>query len=334
MRRTALCACMRACVYERYGGPEVVRVAEVPSPVPKADEVRVCVVASTVTSADHRIRALDAPRGFGLMMRPAFGIRRPRQRILGTELSGVVDAVGDRVTRFRPGDAVFAFPGAKLGCHAEYRTLPQDGPVAPKPARLSFDEAAALSFGGSAALHFLDAAALAPGERLLVVGASGAVGAALVQLAKHRGAHVTGVTSARNLDFVRSLGADEVVDHTTEDFAARGESYHVVADAVGVAPFARSRRVLRKGGTFLGIVATLPEMLAAPYQRVTSGRRIVLGPAREGPDVVRRLAELAHAGALRPPIDRRYDLSQIADAHAYVDTRRKRGSVVVAFGTP
>jgi len=204
---------MRAAVYERYGPPSVVHVAEVQKPTPKDDEVLIRVQATTVTTADWRARSLDLPPGFGPLGRLIFGISGPRQKILGTELSGEIEAVGKAVTRFKPGDTVFAYPGLRMGAHAEYRALSESAAIAPKPANLSHQEAAALCFGGTTALYFFRQAKLAAGETILVNGATGQVGAAIIQLARHFGARVTGVTSTANLELASSLGAEEVIDY-------------------------------------------------------------------------------------------------------------------------
>ena len=319
---------MKAYVYRRYGGPDVVELADVPDPVPKDDEVLVKVLATTVTAADWRVRTLSMPKGFGPVARLAIGVTRPRQPIMGTELAGVVEAVGSRVTRFKPGDAVVAFPGGKMGCHAQFRTVAEDGPIAPKPERLTFEEAASLSFGGTTALHFLRKAALAPGERVLVVGASGNVGTAIVQLAKHEGARVTGVTSTRNLDLVRSLGADDVVDYRKEDWLARENAFDVVADTVGEVPFSRSKRVLAGNGRHLAVAGGLSDTLASARKR-EGGKRVIAGPAPERAEDVREVMALAERGVLRPVIDRVYAWEEMREAHAHVESRRKRGSVVV-----
>ena len=320
---------MKAYVVRRYGGPEVVHLEDVPKPVPGNDEVLIRIHATTVTAGDWRVRSLEVPRGLGLLARLALGLRRPRQPILGTELAGVVESVGKDVTRFKPGDAVLAFPGEKMGGHAQYRAMPEDGAVARKPANLSFEEAASLPFGGTTALHFLRKAGVKVGDEVLVIGASGGVGTALVQLAKHLGARVTGVTSTPNLALVASLGADHVIDYTREDFTQGGHTYDVVADTVGATGYARCKPALKDGGRFLAIAGGLPDMLAAAWVPLTSRRKVIAGPAQERPEDVQQLADLAEAGTLRPVIDRRYGFTQMQVAHAYVDTRRKRGSVVV-----
>lgn len=323
---------MKAYVCRRYGGPEVVELADVPKPTPRDDEILVRIRATTVTAGDWRVRTLEVPKGLGPIARLALGVTRPRQPILGTELAGVVESVGEDVTRFKTGDAVFAFPGGKMGAHAEYRAIAEKGPVAPKPARLSFEEAASLPFGGTTALHFLRKAGIKPGERILVVGASGGVGTALVQLAKGLGADVTGVTSTRNVALVSSLGADRVLDYTREDYTRGGATFDVIADTVGATPYSRAKRALGETGRFLAIAGGMSDMLAAAWAPLTGRRRVIAGPADERPEDIAEIAALAEAGTLRPVIDRRYPFDGMREAHTYVATRRKRGSVVVAVG--
>jgi NADPH:quinone reductase-like Zn-dependent oxidoreductase len=320
---------MKAYVIRRYGGPEVVELADVPKPVPKNNEVLVKIFATTVTAGDWRMRTLDVPKGFGLLVRLALGITGPRQPIFGTELAGVVETAGTAVTRYKPGDAVFAFPGSKMGCHAQYRAMREDGPIALKPEKLSFEEAASISFGGTTALHFLRKANVRPGEKILVIGASGGVGSALVQLAKHLGAQVTGVTSTANVELVASLGAERVIDYTKDDLTRSFETYDIVADAVGTMPFARATLLLKEKGRFLSIAGSMSDMFAALWAPLLGSKRVIAGPAGERPEDVRQLTEFATAGVLRPVIDRSYGFAQMAEAHAYVETRRKRGSVVV-----
>lgn len=322
---------MKAYVCRRYGGPEVVELVDVPKPVPKDNEVLVKIHATTVTSGDWRVRTLTMPRGFAPIARLALGITRPRQPILGTELAGVIETVGKEVTRFRPGDEVLGFPGGQMGCHAQYRVLAESGPIALKPSNLSFEQAASLCFGGSTALHFLRKAEIKAADKVLVIGASGGVGTAVVQLAKHFGAEVTGVTSGTNLDLVMSLGADAAIDYTREDFTARNETYDVIADTVTATSFARCKDALRENGRLLVIAGGMPDLLASLWVPLTGSRKVIAGPAEERPEDVQRLADLAEAGALKPVIDRRYSFTQMAEAHAYVATGRKRGSVVVSM---
>lgn len=322
---------MKAYVCRRYGGPEVVELVDVPKPVPKDNEVLVKIHATTVTSGDWRVRTLTMPRGFAPIARLALGITRPRQPILGTELAGVIETVGKEVTRFRPGDEVLGFPGGQMGCHAQYRVLAESGPIALKPSNLSFEQAASLCFGGSTALHFLRKAEIKAADKVLVIGASGGVGTAVVQLAKHFGAEVTGVTSRTNLDLVMSLGADAAIDYTREDFTARNETYDVIADTVAATSFARCKDALRENGRLLVIAGGMSDLLASLWVPLTGSRKVIAGPAEERPEDVQRLADLAESGALKPVIDRRYSFTQMAEAHAYVATGRKRGSVVVSM---
>lgn len=322
---------MKAAVVTRYGPPEVVEIREVETPTPGDDEILIRTRAATVSSGDWRVRSLEVPTGFGLLTRLLFGLRRPRKAVLGSELSGEVVAAGKNVTRFRVGDAVVAYADAAMGCHAEYKVMPQEGVVAPKPPGLSFEEAAALSFGGVTALRFLEWGAVQPGERVLVNGASGAVGTAAVQLARHLGATVTGVCSAAGRDLVLSLGAEAVIDYTQEDVPSHGATYDVIVDAAGTLPFSRSKPLLREGGRLLLVLGSLPAMLEAPWAALTSRKRVVVGTATGRPEDLRFLTTQAEAGAFRPVVDRTYPFEQIVAAHRYVDTGRKKGSVVVTF---
>lgn len=320
---------MKAAVYRTYGPPEVVRVEDVDDPKPRNNEVLIEIRATTVSTADWRARSLIMPGGFGPMARPAFGLFGPRQPILGSELAGEVVAVGRDVTKFKVGDEVFAYPGFGLGCHAQYRAMPEDGRIERKPANLRFEEAAALCFGGATALHFLrDVAKLQPGEAVLVIGASGAVGTAAVQIAKALGGVVAGVCSTANLDVVRSIGADRVIDYTRDDYAAGGTTYDVIFDTTGRASFATCGPVLKAGGRLVLIVASLWQLLGALGPRAGT-KRVLAGPAPETLEHLRTLKDLAEAGHFRPVIDGCYPLERIVEAHARVDSQRKRGSVVV-----
>lgn len=323
---------MKAITYRKYGPPEVLEISDVPKPVPKDDELLIRVHATTVSSGDWRVRSLELPAGFGLLGRLFLGINGPRQPILGSELAGEVEAVGRAVISFKIGDQVFAFSGVGMGCYAEYKCMPANGAVAMKPSKLSYEQAAALSFGGSTMLDFFRRGALRSGERVLVNGASGAVGTAAVQLAKHFGAHVTGVCSTANLEVVRSIGADHVIDYTKHDFTQSGELFDVIVDTAGTAPFSRSGPLLPRGGRLLVVLGGLPDLLKAPWRTMTSGKRVVAGPAAERPEYVRQLGELAEAGRFLPVIDRCYPFEQVVAAHKYVDQGHKRGNVVISLG--
>ncbi len=322
---------MRAVVCERYGPPELLRFRELEQPRPRRQELLIQVRATTVSSADWRVRSLTVPAGFGPILRLVLGLSRPRQPILGTELAGVVAAVGRDVRRFRVGDRVIAFRDAAMGCHADYVCMPEDGALAPTPANLSDAEAAALCFGGTTALDFLRRGKLRPGERVLVNGASGAVGTAAVQLARHGGALVTGVCSGPRAELVRSLGASHVIDYTREDFTRNGERYDLILDTVGTAPFRRSRASLAPGGRLLQVLADLPEMLLAPWRSLITGYTVIAGPVAVRTGDVECLAQLAEAGHYRPVIDRRYPFEQIVAAHRYVDAGHKVGNVVITL---
>jgi NADPH:quinone reductase-like Zn-dependent oxidoreductase len=324
---------MRAASVDRFGPPEVVHLVEAPRPEPKPDELLVRVRATTVSVADERLRSRRVPRGLGPFVGPAIGFRRPKHRVLGMEAAGVVESIGSAVTRFAPGDEVIVMRGARFGCHAEYVTVPESGEVAPKPRNLSYEEAAAVIFGGHTALRYLDLVSIGPGTEVLVNGASGAVGTAAVQLAASRGARVTAVTSGRNAELVRSLGASHVIDYEREDFAApvpgTDPRYDVIVECVGNAPFARVAHLIRPGGALLLVIADLRGMIGAAVRPRRRGIRVNQSGGPMGGEGMARLAAVAEAGDLRPVIDRTYDLDEVVEAHRYVDTGRKRGSVVL-----
>src|SRR3990172_9365176 len=322
---------MKAILYQRYGPPDVLELKEVEKPAPKENEVLIKIHATTVTSGDWRAGSLEVPAGFKFLSRLFFGFRKPKRQILGTELAGKIEEIGKSVRGFEVGDRVFAYPGASMGCYAEYKCMPEDGPLARIPPNLSYDEAAALSFGGATALDFFRRGKLQSGERVLINGASGGVGTAAVQLAKHFGAEVTAVCSGANAELVRSLGAAHAIDYTKEDFTKNGKTYDVIVDTVGTAPFSRSRNSLKEGGRLLLVLGNLSDLLQVPWISMTSNKKVIAGPASERPDDLRLLAELAQAGKFRAVIDRRYRLEQIVEAHRYIDTGRKRGNVVITL---
>lgn len=323
---------MKAAVCRHYGQPEVLEIKDIAKPTPKSHEVLIKVMATTVSSADCRIRAANFPRGMGFLGRLALGWSGPRKPVLGTELSGVVEAVGPDVTRFKVGDSVIAFTGIKMGAHAEYRVLPEKGALVAKPQNLSFPEASALGFGGLTALYFLrDRANVQAGETVLIVGASGAVGVAAVQLAKHFGAEVTAVCSGKNADLVRSLGADQVIDYTQKDFTKAGTQYDIILETTGTIAAAQCKDVLKKNGRLILISADLMQMLEPMWASLKEGRQVIVGPAPERREDLQFLVDLASRGHYRAVIDRSFPLAQIAQAHAYAETGRKRGSVVVTI---
>lgn len=313
---------MRAAVVHEYGAPGVVRVVDTDTPTPGAKDVLVRVHATAVTAADSRIRGARFPRGFAPFARLVFGVRRPRRPVLGNTFSGVVEAVGAKVDGVAVGDEVAGTTGLRMGTHAEYAVVPAARVVA-KPAGVSHDDAAGVLFGGTTALFFLrDKATVGPGTRVLVNGASGAIGTCAVQLATHRGATVTGVTSGANADLVRSLGADRVIDYTTTHLASLPERYDVVLDTVGTLSPASGRRLLADGGVLLLAVADLGEMLRARGN-------VKAGTAPERAEDARELLDLVAAGAVRVVLDRVLPLEEVVAAHERVDSGRKVGNIVL-----
>jgi NADPH:quinone reductase-like Zn-dependent oxidoreductase len=297
---------MKAVFYQKYGAPDVLQIKELVTPAPKENEILVRVLATTVTSGDWRMRKADP-----FAIRLFSGLFRPKQPILGSVLAGKVEAVGKQVTQFSGGEEVFASTGTSLGAHAEYVCLPENGKVAGKPANLTLEEAAALPFGALTALYFLrDKAQIRRGQRVLIYGASGAVGTAAVQLARHFGTQVTAVSGPRNLETVISLGAEQVIDYTKEDFSERGELYDVIFDAVGKTSASHSRKALAPKGQFITVAS---------------------GVANGDKKDLLFLKELAETKQLRPVIDRVFTLEQISDAHRYAEAGHKTGSVVVTL---
>ena len=306
---------MRAIVYTEYGPPEVLRLQEVQKPTPRDNEVLVKVHATTVTIGDTIMRSLNLPiSGWQkVMARIYLGIRRPKRPILGMELAGEIESVGREVTRFKPGDAVFASTFAvNFGGYAEYKCLPENGVIAIKPANLTYEEAAAVPGAGMTALQCLKKGKIQPGQKILIYGASGAVGTNAVQLAsRYFGAEVTGVCSSANLELVKSLGASQVMDYTRQDFTQSSETYDVIFDAVGKLLPAQGKKALKPGGVYINVHAD-----------------------SDGGDKLENLLllkKLIEAGKLNPAIDRVYSLEQIVEAHRYVEQGHKKGNVVVAI---
>jgi NADPH:quinone reductase-like Zn-dependent oxidoreductase len=325
---------MLAAVYDRFGGPDVVRLADVPVPRPGPNDILIRVVASTVSAADHRMRARDLPPGIGLLAMPVVGLFRPRRRILGMDFAGTVAAVGNAVTRFAPGDDVVGMTGSAFGGHAEFLMLPQSAAFATKPADLTHDEALALVFGGHTISECIRRREIRPGNDVLVNGASGAVGSAAVQVAKHLGARVTAVASADNAELLARLEADRVIDYRTEDFAAGNGTYDVVFDCVGNAPFERVDRVLKPGGALLQVAADFRALVSARGHTRRSGKLVAPITFTPAASDVAFATRLYGEGGLKPVIDRTYGFGEIVEAHRYVDTGRKRGSVVVQIAPP
>ena len=322
---------MRAVVYERYGPPDVLRLEDVQKPVPKDDEVLIKVHATTVNRLDCATR--DANRRSGpvvsLLSRLVSGLRRPRQRILGSELAGVIEAVGAAVSEFSVGDHVFGLTGLRFGTHAEFTCVRESARIAHMPTGLSFEEAAPVCDGALNALWCLRGAALKKGQRILIYGASGSIGTAGVQLARHFEAEITAVCSTKNLQLMKSLGADRVIDYTQEDFTRNGETYDFIFDAVGKHSFSRCKGSLKPGGRYLATDG-FRNLILAPWTSLVGDKRVVFQiPPRYAKQDVRFLKELIEAGKYRAVVDRGYPLEQVVDATRYVETEQKTGNVVL-----
>jgi NADPH:quinone reductase-like Zn-dependent oxidoreductase len=316
---------VRAVVFDRYGPPEILRLEDVERPIPEDDEVLVRIHATSVTRTDTGLRSAEF-----FVSRFVTGLRRPRRKILGMELAGVVEAVGPAVTEFAVGDEVFGVKGD--GAHAEFTCMRESAALAHKPAGMTFEEAAAVCDGAALALACLRKAELREGQRIVVYGASGSVGTAGVQLAKHHlGADVTAVCNTKNLELTGSLGADRVIDYTQEDFTRNGETYDVVFDAVGKHSFRRSRRSLSPGGVYVstdpGFLWHVPAL--ALLTRFGGGRKARMGITRYSKQDVLLLKELIEAGKYRAVIDRTYPLEDVVEASRYVETGQKTGNVIL-----
>jgi len=304
-------------------------------PAPKENEVRIRIRAATVTAGDCEFRALKLPFILSLPLRMFVGITAPKRiTILGQEFAGEIESAGKDVRRFREGDQVFGTTGLRLGAYAEYTCRPAEGgggALAHRPLNVSFEEAACVPMGGLEALYFLRQAKIRSGERVLINGAGGSIGTIAVQLARYYGAEVTAVDSAPKLDMLRAIGADRVIDFTREQFADAKERYDVIFDVVGKSPFSASMRSLRPGGRYLVGNARMSQRLRGRLASAGS-KRVVFGTADHRVEDLLLLKELIEAGKIRPVIDRRYPLEQIAEAHRYVDTGRKAGNVVISIG--
>ena len=318
---------MRASVHDRYGPPDVQRIEEVARPVPKEDEVLVKVHATTVTRTDTGVRSAKP-----VLIRLFFGLRRPKQRILGTELSGEIEAVGAAVTKFAVGDQVFGSTSSfQSGAHAEFIAMRETAPLAHMPAGMTFEEAAAVTDGAVLALMCLEAAHIHKGQKMLIYGASGAIGTAGVQLAKYFEADITAVCDTKNVELVRSLGADRVIDYTQEDFTKNGETYDVIFDAVGKHSFKRSKGSLKPGGVYVATDGFRNLFLALWTSRVGNKRALFPIPPHYTQTNVLFIKKVIEAGKFRAVIDRRYPLEDVVEATRYVETQQKTGNVVLAI---
>jgi NADPH:quinone reductase-like Zn-dependent oxidoreductase len=322
---------MKAMVYTKYGSPEVLQIKEVNKPIPKENELLVKVKATTVTVADIRSRSFTVPPVFWLPARITLGFRQPKKKILGMELAGEVEAVGTSVKRFKAGDQVFAASLAGFGAYAEYKCLPEDGPISLKPTNISYEEAAAIPIGARTALYFLRKAAIQSGQSVLVYGASGSVGSYAIQLAKYFGANVTGVCSTANVEWVKSLGADKVIDYTVKDFSDMDEKYDLIFEAVNKSSFSACMKSLKKDGTYINITEPLPNVQML-WTQLTSNKKLLFSRnSPETPDALYFLKELVETEKLKVVIDRTYPFEEMVEAHRYVEKGHKKGNVVITM---
>ncbi|MBI5957934.1 MAG: NAD(P)-dependent alcohol dehydrogenase [Chloroflexi bacterium] len=323
---------MKAIVATQYGPPEVLELREVAKPVPKENQVLVKVHATTVTAGDSRVRSFTVPRSAWLPARLTLGLRKPRKAIPGMVLAGEVESVGSAVKRFQKGDQVYAYDITRLSTYAGYACVAEDSALALKPSTVSYEEAAAIPFGGITALYFLKRGKIHSGQRVLIYGASGSVGTAVIQLAKFFGAEVTAVCSTANVEMVKSLGADHVIDYTKQDFTTGGETYDIIFDTVGKSLLSSSLRSLKEDGSYLQAVAGPAQLIQMQWASMRSGKTLIGGTAVPTAESLAYLSELVDKGKLKPVIDRCYPLEQMVEAHRYVDQGHKKGNVVITVG--
>jgi NADPH:quinone reductase-like Zn-dependent oxidoreductase len=324
---------MKAIVHTKYGSPDELQLLEVEKPVPGDNEVLIKIHATTVTTTDCNARNFTfVPQSFMFFARIMFGFKKPRIKILGIDLAGEIEAVGKDVKLFKKGDKVFGSPGTKFGGHAEYVCVPEKGALAIKPADLSWEKAAAISLAGNTALFFIrDLAKIQAGQKILIHGASGAIGTYAVQLAKYYGAEVTGVCSATNAEMVKSMGADKVIDYTIEDFTKGDERYDFVFDVVGKTTFSQCKGLLKQKGIYLENMLELRDILKMMWTSIIGGKKIKGGVSKETAENLNFFIELIESGKLKPVIDRCFPLERTAEAFHYVEQGHKKGNVIITI---
>lgn len=328
---------MNAMVMTQYGSPDVLQLKEVEKPAPKDDEILIRVYATSVKYGDMVARNFKAisPRQFNmpllfwLVAKISFGVRKPKTTVLGSEFAGKIESVGKDVQSFEPGDKVFGYRGQRMGAYAEYLCMPEDGCVAVKPDNMTYEEAATIPYGAIMALGLLRNVAIQPGDKVLINGASGAIGSAAVQLAKHFGADVTGVCSTPRVELVQSLGADTVVDYTQEDFTQRDETYDLIFDVLGKASFSRSKRALKPNGIHLFASFKMKQLLQMLWTARIGSKRVICALAPGSTDDLLSVKELIEAGKIQAAIDKRFPLEQTAEAHRYIEAGHNEGHVAI-----
>lgn len=323
---------MKAIVCTKYGHPEVLQLKEVEKPIPKNNELLVRIRATTVTAGDVRIRRFDVPKLFWFQFRLILGIKRPRRSILGVEYAGEVELVGAEIKNFKKGDRVFGSTSwLKFGCYAEYTVQKEDGIISKIPDNLGFEEVASVPFMGIGALHFIKKATIRKGQKMLIYGASGAVGTYAVQLSKHFGAEVTAVCSTSNLELVKSIGAQRVIDYTQEDISTNREQFDIFLDAVGKCPFSKAIKTIKKDGIYITVDRDFTQTIQGLWTKMTSKKKVIAGTASAKIEDLEFLNELLASGKLKSVIDKGYPFEKMAEAHRYVDLGHKKGNVVVTI---
>jgi len=328
---------MKAVVYKEYGSPDVLHVETMPKPAPKDNEILIRVQARSINYGDllarnfgnATMRDFNMPGILYFPTRLVFGLNKPNNPILGSEFSGDVEAVGQAVTQFKPGDAVFGYLGQSMGANAEYITLAEDGMVTHKPQNMSYEEAAVIPYGALTALNLLRKVAIQPGQKVLIIGASGSIGAGALQLARHYGAEVTGIAGTARQDYMKSLGADHVLDYTREDFTKNGQTYDVIIDVLGKSSFTTVKPSLTANGAYLRVSFKMREVFQMLGNRLRGGKKVITALSAEQPHDLVTIRELAEAGIINAQVDQCFPMEQAAEAHRYAESGRKSGSVVI-----
>ena len=330
---------MKAIVYTEYGAPDVLQLKEVEKPAPKDNEILIRIYATSVNYGDTLARnfrgisprKFNMPFLFWLPARMTFGFNKPKINTLGSEFAGKIKAVGKDVKLFKAGDQVFGYRGMSMGANAEYLCIPENGLVAVKPANMTYDEAAAVPYGALTALNLLGNVNIQPGQKVLINGASGGIGSAAVQLAKYFGAEVTGVCGTPRLEFVKSLGADKVIDYTKEDFTKNGETYDLIFDILGKSSFAQCKNSLNQNGRYLLASFKMKQLFQMLWTSMTGGKKVICALSGEKIEDLLLIKKLVEDGKIKSIIDKRFPLEQTAEAHRYVENGKKQGSVVVTL---